>query len=261
MLGRSLAFDTQPRQPEWVVEPIIEKDTVVLFTGDSGAGKSIICVSMILAIIRGERWCGYETVQGRVLYIDNENHARLVDRRLRMFGFTPEDHKSLQYKSRLGVQLGAGAWLEQALAEIEAFEPSLIVLDTLGSTTTMTTSDNDSIIRTYATVLRPLASASRALLVLHHERKPTPNMPRDARNAALGGVHLRTQADTMLTVERKGEPMQHGRTKRFPVLLTMPKNRDGETMNLPLDICSDHVLNDRGVWDVTRGWIERRDNA
>ena len=243
-----------PPDANWIIEPIVEADSVVLFTGDSGAGKSIICASMILSIVRGEPWCGYPTTKGRVLYIDNENSARLVDKRLRMLGFTAEDVKSLRYFSRLGVQLGSGQWLERTLDEVDDFKPSLVVLDTVSSTTTATANDNDAIARLYATVLRPLASETCAVIAQHHERKPAQGIPVDGRNAALGGVHWRTQADTMMRIERKGDVVQRGNIRKFSVVVSMPKNRDGETMHLPLAICSEHEGK-----RTLRGWIERRE--
>jgi RecA-family ATPase len=258
MLGRPLHLDMNnpPAPPEFIVEPILERGAVTLFAGDSGAGKSIVCADWATSILLGKSWLGHAVKRGKVLVIDNENAARLVDRRLRMLGMTNEALKSLLYFSRLGVQLGSGTWLEQTLGEIEEFKPDLIVLDTASSTTTAIANDGDSVARLYATVLRPLAGFDRAVLVQHHERKPQYGAPRDSRNAVLGSVHWRTQSDTMLSIERKGEVVQHGRIKKFDILLTMPKNRDGETLYMPLAICSEH----EGKRTV-RGWIENREVA
>lgn len=256
MLGRHLDFhmNEPPPPPEWIIEPILEQGAVTLFAGDSGAGKSLIASTMAIAILKGEPWLGHEVRQGRVLVLDNENAARLVDKRLRMLGLTDEAAKGLRYYSRLGVQLGSGTWLEQTLAEVDEFKPSLVILDTASSTTTATANDGDSVARLYATVLRPLAGFDSAVLLQHHERKPQQGAPRDARNAVLGSVHWRTQADTMLSIERKSEVIRRGNIRKFAVLLTMPKNRDGETMHLPLAICSEHA----GKATV-KGWVEKRE--
>ena len=150
--------------------------------------------------------------------------------------------------------MGHGTWLERTMDEIDDFKPTLVIIDTVGSCTTVVANDGDSVTRLYATVLRPMASPERAVIIQHHERKPQPGAPHDSRNAALGTVHWRTQADTMLNIQRKGEVVQRGGTKKFNVFLTMPKNRDGETMNMPLAICSEHEGK-----RVVRGWIEKRE--
>lgn len=262
MLGRPLDFhpNQSPPPAKWIVEPILEADTVTLFTGDSGAGKSYISITMMLAIVRGEPWVGHDTMtwpeagQGKVLYIDNENPARQVDKRLRAFGCTVDDWSRIRYFNRIGVQLGSGEWLERTLAEIDDFKPNLVVVDTATSATTAVANDGDSVSRLYAQVLRPMSGPDCAVMLQHHERKPTQGQPRDSRNAALGTVHWRTQADTMLTIERRGEPFRRGNTQKFAVRLSMPKNRDGENMNLDLAICSEHEGK-----RVVRGWLERRE--
>jgi RecA-family ATPase len=240
-LGKPLYFDLSgsPPPPRWLVDSLIERGTVNLLAGDSGTAKSFLSTHLLTALLRGEEWLGFKTHGERVLVLDNENSPRLVEKRLRMLGFANEDRERLRYFSRTGVQLGSGEWMARTMEEVNSFDPDLIVLDTVSSTTTAVVNDNDTIAHLYATVLRPLAGLDRAVLVQHHERKPSDGFKRDARNAVLGGVHWRTQADAMLSVERKGELEREGALVSFPILLTMPKSRDGETLHVSLRLCSE----------------------
>lgn len=260
MLGRPLAFDfnAPPDPPQWLVDGLLERGTVNLLVADSGAGKSFICSDIVARMLRRERWIGREMTGDRVMVIDNENHPRLVKTRLHSLGMTNSQRDNLRYFCRLGVQLGAGSWFDRVMSEIEDFKPDLVILDTVGSCTVAVGNDGDSVMRLYATVLRPIAGQERSVLMLHHERKSQPNQPRDSRNAVLGSVHWRTQADAMFSLERKSEVKISGLRKasherRYNVLLTMPKSRDGESIHIPLTFRSKHEGN-----QVLRTWIEER---
>ena len=95
MLGQWMRFTDKPLPAKWILAPIIEADTVTLSTGDSGAGKSIICASITLAVIRGSGWCGFKANPGRVLYIDNEPIALAHSTLLLADTADPERHHAI----------------------------------------------------------------------------------------------------------------------------------------------------------------------
>lgn len=268
LLGRPMAYDpTKPLPPrKWVLENILAANTVTLFSGDSGSGKSYITLCMALAIVRGEKWCGFDTMDwpdaglGRVLYIDNENDEYEVQQRMRDIGMTVDDFSRIRYFNRVGVQLGDGDWLERTLDEIEDFKPSLVVIDTATSATTVAASDGDSVARLYAQVLRPLASPTCAVMIQGHEKKTPEGQKRDARNAAIGSVHWRTQADGMLSVSSPGKLLRllGGRRRHYPLVLEMVKSRGGELFRVDMRISSEHEVGPNGKWRTVRSWIERR---
>ena len=244
------------------MDDLVERGTVILLAADSGAGKSFLCMDMASCIARGEPWLGKPTHGTRVLFLDNENHPRIVRKRLRMLGLDAEQEPQIAYFSRIGVQLGAGNWLERALDEVEAFRPDVIVIDTVSSCTKAQAppdgggsmgGGNEAIAYLYATVLRPLAGVERAVMLLHHTKKPTDGVKVDPRYAALGGGQWRGQADSMFYLERKGDVIDDdgGGVKRYPVALTLIKDRDGNSFHMPIAFSS------RMEGDRLHGWLER----
>jgi len=261
MLGKPLDLQlSEPDpNPSWIVDDLMERGACILFSADSGAGKSFLCMHLASCLVRGEPWLGKRTHGSRVMFIDNENHPRIVRKRLRMLGMDGHEPQ-VRYFNRLGVQLGAGAWLERTLAEIEDFKPDIIVLDTVSSTTKAITppdggggmgGGNEAIAYLYATVLRPLAGTERAVILQHHEKKPQAGVKRDARYSVLGGMQWFGQADSMFSVERKGDVFEDGDVRRYPVELTLVKDRDGNSFKVPMAFSS------RMEDGRLRGWIER----
>lgn len=232
-----LNFDEPPAPPDWLVGGLIERETVTVMSADSGVGKSIICQGLAVALLRGDTWLGRGIVDAeRVVYIDEENFARVVRRRLQAFGMTNADRAGLRYYCRIGVALGDPApsgkpWATEVEETLEAFVPDLLVIDTAAAAAAVDVNDNDAVARFYARVLRPLASYCSVIL-LHHERKPAEGGRRHAGHAMMGARQWAGQADAHLALSLAGEfeddEQADGTShQRHPLKLEMPKSRDG----------------------------------
>lgn len=247
MLGRSLTFDfnSPPPEPEWVVDGLLERGTITLLSGDSGAGKSLVIKSLTVAIIQGKPWLRRPTHGKRVLVIDEENHHRVVHTRMHALGMTNTDADNLRYFSRRGVRLGAGDWLKRTQAELEEFAPDLVVIDSVTRVLAVDVNDNSKVAELYADVLAPIASQS-AILLIHHERKPQQGEKRNAKYASMGARQWAGQADGHLALAVRDE-MERGRSRddgtewaRYPLTLEVPKTRDGPLAAMEIVIESEH---------------------
>lgn len=227
-----LNFDEAPAPPDWLVDGLIERETITVMSADSGVGKSIICQGLTVALLQGQPWLGRDIIDAeRVVYIDEENFARVVRRRLQAFGMTNEERANLRYYCRIGVQLGDGEWMQRTEETLATFGPDLLVIDTAAAATTVDVNDNDSVTRFYSRILRPLASYC-AVILLHHERKPAEGGKRHAGHAMMGARQWAGQADAHLALSLAGEfedeEQDDGSTlQRHPLKLEMPKSRDG----------------------------------
>jgi len=70
-----------PRQ-EWAVEDRIPMRRVCLFTGEGAAGKSLLQLQLSVAHVLGKEWLGGIPRQGEVLFIDAEDEAPVLHKRL-----------------------------------------------------------------------------------------------------------------------------------------------------------------------------------
>jgi archaellum biogenesis ATPase FlaH len=58
--------------PEWLVDGVIEANSMVMLSGAPGQGKSFLALDMALHIASGKTWCGRTTLTGSVVYIATE---------------------------------------------------------------------------------------------------------------------------------------------------------------------------------------------
>lgn len=236
MLGPALPlnFDEPPSPPDWLVEGLIERETVTVMSADSGVGKSIICNGLTVNMIQGKPWLGRDTHGERVVIIDEENFARVIRRRLQAFGMTNADRANVLYFNRIGTSLGEDDWFSRTEATLQKFQPDLLIIDTAAAATCVDVNDNTAVARFYSQVLRPLAYYC-AVILLHHERKPATGAAggkRHAGHAMMGARQWAGQSDAHIALEVMGEFEEMEQDdgtllQRHPIKLEMPKSRDG----------------------------------
>ncbi len=76
-------FAMQIEPVEFIVPALgIAKNTITLWTGPDGDGKSYLAQAMSIAVARGESFLGMNTLKSPVLYLDFENPAHAIQDRL-----------------------------------------------------------------------------------------------------------------------------------------------------------------------------------
>lgn len=225
-------FERDMEPPDWLVDGVIERGTVTVLSGDTAAGKSIVADALTVAVLKGEPWLGVEVQRGRVLYVDEENHRRIVRDRLKAFGVTNADRDGLRYFLRAGACLGERQWNEWLAEQAQSHRADLVVIDTASSATRGDVNDNTAVAALYRDALRPATISGAAVLVLHHERKQTGEF-RNASQSMMGARQWAGQADAHLALKATGKLTDvagdDGRAcQRYPVELEMPKVRDGQ---------------------------------
>ena len=73
-------MEANDRPPEWLIDKIAEKETVVSIYAEPKAGKSFVGISMMLAIATGKEWYGYKTEESGVLYFCGEGEKSIFKR-------------------------------------------------------------------------------------------------------------------------------------------------------------------------------------
>lgn len=203
--SESFDFDQPLPDPDWVIAGLIERATVNVCSGDTGAAKSIHWQDAAVRIARGEDWLGRHVAQGRVLYVDEENPARVVHSRLPALGMTNADREHVRYFRRKGIRIGVDKWTRWLREECDEFAPDLVVIDTAMAATNADTNDNDAVVALYTETLRPLAEDyGVAVVILHHERKPGAQEKRHAGYAMMGARQWAGQADVHMTLTAAG---------------------------------------------------------
>jgi energy-coupling factor transporter ATP-binding protein EcfA2 len=254
----ALDFERDDEPPDWLINGVIERGTVVVLSGDTASGKSLVADALTVAVLKGTEWLGRDAQPGRVVYVDEENHRRLVRDRLAAFGLTNAEAHGLVYYLRQCVCLGDADWNAWLVRTAQEHRADLVVIDTASSTTTGDVNDNSRVAQLYRDALRPATVAGAAVLLLHHERKTRSDEHRQAGQAMMGARQWAGQADGHLAIRATGsltnEPTDDGRSRqRFPVELETPKHRDGQPP-LPqrLVIASERDARNRLTWMALR---------
>ncbi len=231
-------FDADPPAPDWIVHRLMERGTVVVLSGDTGAAKSIVTSSILPAALTGAEWLGHATHVERAMVVDEENPSRLVRARLRALGTSNDLRDRLRYFNREGVALGddgrSDHWMRAQLAE---FRPDLLIIDTLMAACDLEDTNSNSEAVRMMKGLRALArDFGCAILLLHHERKRSREHPASSGQAMMGARQWAGQADAHMTLtvesdltEEDAETEGHRTLRRSFRWRPAEKDRDGRS--------------------------------
>ena len=166
----------------WLVKELVPQNTVTLFGGDGGTGKSLLALQLAAGVAAGSGWLGKNVEPGNAIYIsaeddEDELHRRLADI-LRSAGQGFEDVANLTLRSLAGEDALLAVEDHVRLVETTLFKeldmragtdrPSLIVIDTLADVYPANENDRAKV-RQFVGILRKLALRhSCAVMLLAH---------------------------------------------------------------------------------------------
>ena len=244
-LGRLL---TEPVEPiPWALPGWMAHRDVVCLAGEPKTGKSWIALDLAIALGRGEKWLGCVEVQGgpyRVLFVDEENNPQLIRYRIRRLahglGLGPSDVARLpiRYLSENALNLDDDERLQALFAEVRAFRPDFVVLDSLVRFHRRDENSNQAMAGFFGEVVKPLGARFDAgAVLLHHMAKPSGDRPRGLTYRVRGASDLVAAVDQLWTLERGSGGK---------LTLTHERSRWAETAS-PLTVCLKDTTDGEGV--------------
>ena len=202
------------RPPRYLIEGMIEEDTVGMFFGDPGSGKTFSVVDVGLCTATGAQFHGRTVKQGSVFYIAGEGHNGLA-RRFHAWSRArglPLDRVPL-FKSERAAQFldkeSAQAVAEsvQALAT-EHGDPTLIIIDTLarnfGAGDESSTRDMSEFIAAVDGLKAQFKGCT--VLIVHHSGHAD-------KQRARGAMALKGALDFEYRIEKQGDILRMVCTK------------------------------------------------
>ncbi len=192
------AFLNRPR-PQYRVEGLLLRNTLVGLVGPFGSYKSYVALDLALSAASGRPWLGREVAQCPALFISGEGSGGLTDR-----GRAWALHRGEPFPEAFGMLPEAVQFLQTGdvtalLEEVRALPvpPGLIVVDTLART--MVGGDENSArdMGVYVDGVDQLRQATGAtVVVVHHVTKAT--------NKIRGSTALPGALDTIIEVHADG---------------------------------------------------------
>ncbi len=204
--------------PEWTAEGLIVHGGLNIIGGDAETAKSFAAEDLLLAVATGQSWLGRKVRHGRALVVDEENDLNLYGERLPGLlhgrGITEEIH-GLRFLVRAGVDLSTEEGMAKVETEIRAFDPSLVVLETLGMLRGCLDENSATDMTELTRRLQYLRGLNgHAQVLTHHLAKPG-KIPRDLLR---GSTQIRAAADSILEFSAMlpGGPFQvrHSKSRR-----------------------------------------------
>lgn len=152
---------------DWLVEGIIPRGSVVLFSADSGTGKTWLAHAIGGAVAGGESFIERKVQQTPVLYLDGENPLFVVKRNLSDLGIqeTPDFHVWAGWN----VEPPPGPDDPRIIDFVRQYKP-LLIWDSLVE---FNPGDEQSSteVRLFMKFFRRLAHEGATIIVLHHTGK------------------------------------------------------------------------------------------
>jgi hypothetical protein len=219
----------QAHSVPWLIKGVMPASSIGMMFGASGTFKSFIALDAGLHIAHGLPWMGHRTRQGGVLYLAAEGGMGLWPRiaawhRARRLEWTKTPLKVVP----LSLDLSEDAWKVVEAAQVQGFNPSLVVVDTLSQTF----GGEENVANDVSAYFREIGARFRALwgcavLVVHHSGHAATERPR-------GSSAMLANVDFMYGVFRDEKEMM--------ATVTCLKQKDGERFNDAMFRVSVHQL-------------------
>jgi len=197
-----------PERQDIVAGGLLPRGGLGLLVGPPKAGKTILALSLALAVSLGRRFLEWETTPGRVLYLLGEGGPQLLKERLEaMLGETPSplpDGLTFSWPEN-----GFRLWLDDPAARAALVRKckedriDLLVVDPLVRFHTKdenSTGDMAELVGNLAT-LREESGA--AVLLVHHTRKPSLRSDKGSAVEARGSSVLHGEVDSALVLSSR----------------------------------------------------------
>jgi DnaB helicase-like protein/AAA domain-containing protein len=115
---------------QWVVEGLLARREISLWSGKVEAGKTTLMRTLVKAVLRGEPFLNRQTYQGRVFYamLDADGADATVEA-FRALGLEANDPIEFIFEPTIAMMKNG---IEQFHQQLLAFKPALVVIDTLG---------------------------------------------------------------------------------------------------------------------------------
>lgn len=186
ILNAADLLNWNPTPRKWNLKNLIPLPSLVMLAAYAKVGKSTFVNLLIISILQGKRFLGFQTRKSPVLLLAVEENERDVCDRLKKFGLKPEDHLSVHS----GFCKNDPQTLKELKALIKEKGIEIIFIDTLSMFWKVENENDNAEITGELGPLLALRDELRCSVVLiHHDNKAQNEGLRNMRGgSALAGI-------------------------------------------------------------------------
>ncbi len=157
--------------PEYLIKPILYKNTVNLLQSLPGVGKSLVVLSIADAITSNKLlWGHFDVIEkGKVLIVDEENPGSIHRDRLEKMSIDKD--ALIHFIHYQGVKIDDPQWLELLIKFIDEGKYVLVVFDALIRMHGAKENDSDEMSKVMWGFREIVRRGNTTVLIIHHERK------------------------------------------------------------------------------------------
>lgn len=186
----------------WVIEKLIPHQGITIISGAPASFKTWLILQMALNISNGEKFVGqFESEQGGILLVDEENHPRVMQERMNILG--AKNGLPIYILSRTGFLITDEKQKEKLLKICEEHNLTTIFFDSLVRINKAEENDASQMSEVFKAIMS-LCTAGMTIVLTHHERKEG-FMKSSASNRLRGSSDILAAVDSHISVKRDKE--------------------------------------------------------
>ncbi len=195
-------FDEIPyTEPEWLIEGILECETMTEIYGESGGGKSFFAIDFGACVATGKAWHGKEVTQGKVLYMAAEGRRGLQRRQMAWEQANDLRTGKQMLLSADAADLSNEEVIEKLQRDIRSIPESenikLVIVDTLASHNLGDENSTQDMSRFIYNLGKIQREFKLAIMLVHHVGQAQANKQRSRGSSA-----IRAALDTEILIEK-----------------------------------------------------------
>lgn len=181
----------------YVVERLLLDNGTSLFVSKAKTGKTTLLRDLAVSVARGEKFLGYQTIQGPVLYLAMEEHKKFMKIELQKLGVNENDPIYIH-----AAPSPTNA-VEKLRPLVEHYRPKLIIIDTLHKFTKFKNGNDYAEVNTALEPILTLARESDChIAIAHHMGKSDDRSPEDL---ILGSTAIHGAFDTYIFITKNSQ--------------------------------------------------------
>lgn len=182
------------RSPKWLVEDLIQENTICLFAAPGGLGKSFMALAIARAMASGGPFHGKKVQKGKTLYVIAEGAAAFGDR-VRAWdhahGILQVPGDAITYVEQ-GVNLKDASAVARLADMVREGDYSLVILDTLSQLAYFDNENNNAEVALTFRAIKSIRDAREGTSVLVIDHTPA------GGGKARGATAKRDNSDTVI---------------------------------------------------------------
>jgi hypothetical protein len=190
-------------EEEWLVKSLISKQGMTALSGNPGDFKTWVTIHIALCMSRNIPVFGqFQVIQGEVLIIDEEDHLRLLKKRLELLG--AKDTDTIHYLSQNGIKVDVESVKDMILDIVRENNIKLVIIDSLVRVHGQDENDAGGMAKVFSSLQKIIAEGA-SILFTHHHRKQMGFGASNPGQSMRGSSDILAAVDCHIIIEKKRE--------------------------------------------------------